>query len=159
MKKTRSNHPDKHKVEEDHSSYDEPFERYEIINNIRYDLKPSPSVVHQVIVTGLNQSLSLNCPSEGIVIVAPMDVHLDENNTVQPDLIFIRNENFHIIKNERIEGTADLLVEILSPSSGSHDRIKLHSYCTSNRVITYLVTLKLFTVYIDLFKHRLHLSH
>lgn len=124
MKKEKNNHPDNHKVEEEYAAYDEPFERYEIINNIRYDLKPSPSVVHQVIVTELNQSLRLTCPSEGIVIVAPMDVHLDENNTVQPDIIFIRNENFHIIKNERIEGTPDLLVEILSPSSGSHDRIR-----------------------------------
>ena len=51
-----------------------------------------------------------------------MDVHLDEGNIFQPDLIFISNENRHIIK-ERIEGAPDLVAEILSPSTSSNDKI------------------------------------
>ncbi len=75
-------------------------------------------------VTELNYALRTTCIHNGIIIVAPMDVHMDEQNTVQPDLIFIRNENSSIISNRRIEGVPDLLVEILSPSSGSHDKVR-----------------------------------
>lgn len=117
------NHPDNNSLKEQQGSY-ATFERFEIINNIRYDLKPSPSVIHQLLVTAFYDEINQTCSSEGVIIVSPMDVHLDEKNTVQPDVIFIRNENFHIIKNQRIEGTPDLLVEILSPRTGAHDRIR-----------------------------------
>lgn len=108
-------------VKEQTEAYD-PFDRYEIIHGIRYDFLPSPGIIHQVIVSELWQALNQTCHPAGIAIVAPMDVYLDEHNTVQPDIVFIRNENLHIVTKQRIEGTPDLLVEILSPSSGKHDR-------------------------------------
>lgn len=110
-------------VKEQTETY-ELFERYEIIHGIRYDFQPSASFVHQLLVTELNHALHTTCRSNGIVVVAPMDVHFDEQNTVQPDVVFILNENLHIVKKQRIEGTPDLLVEILSPGTGKHDRIR-----------------------------------
>ncbi|MDF2668006.1 MAG: hypothetical protein K0R67_312 [Paenibacillus sp.] len=99
-------------------------ERYEIIEGIRYDMKPSPILGHQLLVTGLWNGLNQTCQMDGIVVVAPMDVHLDEENVVQPDVIFISNENSSIIVNQRIHGAPNLLVEILSKSSGTHDKIR-----------------------------------
>ena len=101
---------DTNKVKEHTDSY-ETIERYEIIHGIRYDFQPSASFVHQVLVTQLSLALQTTCHMNGIVVVAPMDVHLDEH-TVQPDIVFILNENLHIVKNQRIEGAPDLLVEI-----------------------------------------------
>jgi Uma2 family endonuclease len=115
------------------------FERYEIIHGVRYDLQPSPNIVHQILVTELNHALRTTCHPEGIIVVAPMDVHLDENNTVQPDVIFIRNESMHIVKNQRIEGTPELLVEILSPSTGKHDRIRKKALYEAFRVQEYWI--------------------
>lgn len=66
---------------------------------------------------------SYACSAHGTIVVAPMDVYFDDNNIVQPDLIYVSNENSHILKT-RIEGVPDLLVEILSPSSGNHDKIR-----------------------------------
>lgn len=60
----------------------------------------------------------------GIIVIAPMDVHLDDDNIVQPDLIFITNESMHIIRDGWVKGVPDLLVEILSPSTGARDKIK-----------------------------------
>ncbi|WP_219641489.1 Uma2 family endonuclease [Cohnella sp. CFH 77786] len=40
----------------------------------------------------------------------------------EPDLIYISNENSQIMKTG-IEGVPDLLVEILSPSTGEHDKV------------------------------------
>ncbi|MBD1382829.1 Uma2 family endonuclease [Metabacillus arenae] len=98
-------------------------ERYEIINGVRYDLKPSPTFNHQVLVTQLLNRIYSTCYPSSTVVVAPMDVHLDEENTVQPDVIYISNENHDIIQNQRIEGPPDLLVEILSPSTSKKDKI------------------------------------
>jgi Uma2 family endonuclease len=111
---------DANTVKEQTEAY-EPFERYEIIHGIRYDFQPSASFVHQILVTKLGNAMDSSCHPNGIVVVAPMDVHMNEN-TVQPDIVFIRNENIHIVKNQRIEGVPDLLMEILSPSTGKHDR-------------------------------------
>ena len=98
-------------------------ERYEIIDGIRYDFSPSPTLKHQLLVTQLWYELHETCHATGTVVVAPMDVHLDENNIVQPDLIYVTNENASILKT-RIEGVPDLLIEILSPSTGEHDKVR-----------------------------------
>ncbi|WP_199617339.1 Uma2 family endonuclease [Paenibacillus alkalitolerans] len=109
------------KMQEQTANYD--FERFEIIDGIRYDLKPSPKVDHQLILPELYTALRSTCHQNGVILLAPMDVTLDENNIVQPDLIYITNENIDIIKNNRIEGTPNLLAEVLSPSTGSRDKI------------------------------------
>ncbi|MFZ3591253.1 Uma2 family endonuclease [Bacillus sp. DJP31] len=97
-------------------------EQYEIINGIRYDLLPSPTVKHQLLVTEILNALHITCHSNGILLVAPIDVYLDEKNTFQPDVIFIMNENISIIQDDKISGAPDLVVEILSPSTGKRDK-------------------------------------
>ncbi len=39
-----------------------------------------------------------------------------------PDIIFISNENLHRVKDNRLEGPADLAIEIISPESRARDR-------------------------------------
>lgn len=115
--------PDAGRIKEQPEVYDH-ADRYEIIGGIRYDLKPSPTVTHQILLSNLYFCLQKSCQANGIIVFAPMDVYLDEDNIVQPDLIFIRNENIGILTNKCIDGLPDLLVEILSPSTASRDRIK-----------------------------------
>jgi Uma2 family endonuclease len=106
----------------EHGSFIE--ERYEIIDNIRYDLKPSPTVKHQKLVANLYQALYQTCHDSGVILFAPIDVYLNEENIFQPDLVFISNENEQIIKESRIEGAPDLVAEILSPSTSKNDKIR-----------------------------------
>jgi len=58
----------------------------------------------------------------GEVCYAPMDVVLDAENTVQPDLVFISTARAGIIKRRAVFGTPDLVVELISPSSVRRDR-------------------------------------
>ena len=58
----------------------------------------------------------------GKVFIAPVDVVLDSENTVQPDIVFIATANAGIIQRRAIFGTPDLLVELVSPSSVRRDR-------------------------------------
>lgn len=131
--KEKSKQPEK--VNEQTENYDSngtdlsipyPFidERFEIINGVRYEFSPSPTLLHQILVTELNRSISQTCRLNGIIVVAPMDVHLDDKNILQPDVIFIANETTHIIKNNGIYGAPDLVVEILSPSTSTNDKIR-----------------------------------
>ncbi|WP_248927291.1 Uma2 family endonuclease [Paenibacillus hamazuiensis] len=138
---TKPPSPNKEKtgsVKEQYVTYDVP-ERYELIGGIRYDMKPSPALNHQVLVMELGTSMKTTCNPNGIVVVAPMDVHLDEENVVQPDVIFISNENDRIIKDGKIKGTPDLLVEILSPSSGAHDKIRKKALYEKFGVLEYWI--------------------
>ena len=99
------------------------FERYEIIGGIRYEFLSSPQVVHQMISAEIEQHLRRGCQMDGVVLDAPIDVHLDENHIVQPDILYISNDRLHIIVDQKIKGTPDLLVEILSPGTGHRDKV------------------------------------
>ncbi|MDF2668969.1 MAG: hypothetical protein K0R67_1275 [Paenibacillus sp.] len=116
-------------VKEQTGFYDIP-ERYEIIEGVRYDFLSSPKITHQALLGQLHMSLNTSCHADGVILLAPMDVHLSKDNIVQPDLIFIASDNLSIMKNEKIMGPPSLLVEILSPSTGSRDKVlkkKLYS--------------------------------
>jgi Uma2 family endonuclease len=82
----------------------------------------SPSPRHQSAVARLFRTLDAYVAAHGIgdVWLAPLDVILDEDRAliVQPDLMFISNENASIVR-DRVRGAPDLVVEVLSP----HPRI------------------------------------
>src|SRR5207237_926379 len=58
----------------------------------------------------------------GKLFVSPVDVVLNPENTVQPDLVFISTTNLRIVQRRAIFGAPDLLVELISPSSVRRDR-------------------------------------
>jgi Uma2 family endonuclease len=98
-------------------------QRYEIIDG-KLLMTPATDTWHQdwsreltVILAGHVKRIKL-----GKVFAAPLDVVLDAENTVQPDLVFISSSNLGIIQHRAIFGTPDLLVELVSPSSVRRDR-------------------------------------
>ena len=105
---------------------DEP--RCELIFGRLY-LSPSPVLLHQFLVTHLAWRLKeLAAQTGGMAVVAPMDVHLAEHSVVQPDVLYISPERRGIMR-DWVYGAPDLVVEILSPSTASRDRLhKLNLY-------------------------------
>lgn len=87
--------------------------------------KSAPSPEHQEI-SGLLYNKIFTHVSEkklGKILYAPIDVFLDEHSVPQPDLVFVRQEQLHIIdKKEGIIGRPDLVIEIVSPNSVKRDR-------------------------------------
>jgi Uma2 family endonuclease len=98
----------------------------ELINGTIY-MSPSPISNHQIILNDINVELVLFLRSQkqGKVLIAPLDVYLDESeNAVQPDIIVLLNDNVKIIKKKgHIHGVPDLLVEVLSKGNNKHDLI------------------------------------
>ena len=99
----------------------------ELIDGIAYAMSPAPRREHQRLVSEINRQIAnalQNNPCQ--VYPAPFDVKLstaaedDHATVVQPDLTVICDENK--LTDEGMTGAPDLVVEIVSPGSGFHDR-------------------------------------
>lgn len=97
---------------------------YQLING-ELVMSPSPIFNHQKIVGYIYYKITeyLLKNNLGIAIISPMDVYLTEEDVYQPDIIFISNENKGIIK-DRVHGVPDLVIEVLSPTTGYYDLVK-----------------------------------
>lgn len=100
------------------------FDLREIIEGVEF-VAPSPFGIHQQILGKLflEFKLFLQANPIGEVFLSPLDVHLSENTIVQPDLIFLKKENLHFLK-DWIYGTPDLLVEVVSKNSLTRDTVE-----------------------------------
>jgi Uma2 family endonuclease len=99
-------------------------ERLELIDGELF-VTPSPSPMHQDI-SGNLYTLFRNVVFEsgrGRAYYAPLDVRLDENTVVQPDLIIILSDRSPVLTTARVEGVPSLADEIISPSTSAYDRV------------------------------------
>ena len=96
--------------------------RYQLIDGEIIDV-PSPTARHQKIAMRISAKLFFHAEknSLGTVLFAPMDVYLNDENAVQPDILFVSKANEAIIRENGIYGAPDLIVEILSPSTSYYD--------------------------------------
>lgn len=104
-------------------------ERMELIDGEAFYMSPAPSRKHQQILRDLSTEFSLFLRDKVCeVFFAPFDVRLfskskrdDEiDNVVQPDLTVVCNPE--ILDDKGCNGTPDMIIEILSPSSVKLDR-------------------------------------
>jgi Uma2 family endonuclease len=110
-------------------TYDDLFDlpadkRYEIIDGVLYEM-PAPNAAHEVITMNLVQFVFslVVWPLGGKILTAPVDLFLQHDNPVQPDLLILLPEQLGMISERGIEGVPALLVEVLSPSNSRHDLV------------------------------------
>jgi Uma2 family endonuclease len=97
--------------------------RYEVLDG-ELVVSPAPSRRHQQLSKRLQYELYRHVEVEhrlGEVYYAPFDVILTDDTIVQPDLIFVTRERQGLFSERGLEGAPDLVVEILSPRTRSHD--------------------------------------
>ena len=98
-------------------------QRFEIVGGRLFAMSPGPGTRHQEIVTRLCASLHSQAKSGGCrVFVAPTDFKVSEHSVVQPDLMVVCNKEQ--IHEKYIDGSPSLVVEVLSPSTQAHDRVR-----------------------------------
>lgn len=108
-------------------------DRYELING-EFILVSAPNESHQMASMGFSLEVGGFVRDGGLgkVYAAPFEVVLTDPegvNIIHPDIIFVSREREHIITRANIQGAPDLIVEILSPSTGRRDRtVKLDLY-------------------------------
>lgn len=93
--------------------------RYEVFNGRLY-MSTAPSHFHQLIVTRLirNLGMPLGTRDLGMALFAPVGVILSPIDAVQPDFLVILQSN-DIIRNRRVMGAPNLVVEVLSSGNSS----------------------------------------
>ena len=96
--------------------------RYEILDG-ELCVVPAPNIRHQTI--GLKFKVALHRHVEnsalGLILDAPCDIVLSQENVVQPDVIFVSSERLSIVGAANISGPPDLVIEILSPGTRTRD--------------------------------------
>lgn len=115
---------------EDLQSMPEDGRRYEILEG-ELCVTPAPLLQHQRVSRNLEFVLHAHVLQHrlGEVFDAPVDVILDRNTVVEPDLVFVAAARLAIVRERAIEGAPDLVVEIASPSTEIRDRgAKQQSY-------------------------------
>jgi Uma2 family endonuclease len=115
-------------------------QRVEIIGGKIFDMSPAPSARHQSIAGELSFQLTGFFKGKPCKpFIAPTDLKLSDEDVVQPDLMVVCNQDQ--IKETHVEGAPTLVVEILSPSTQSHDRkLKMELYARSGVNEVWLVS-------------------
>jgi len=104
--------------------------RYEIIDGVIY-MTTAPSTFHQWIALQLVRRVAIPAEDQGLAysFFAPVGVLMPGCDPVQPDFVVILSSKVAIIRDRRVRGVPDLLVEILSRGNAPYDgEVKLAAY-------------------------------
>ncbi len=96
---------------------------YQIVEGVLY-MTPAPNLDHQAVCIRFSRYLLVHVEEGnlGRVFAAPTDVELAPDTVVQPDVIVVLKANAEIMHPSRIIGAPDIVVEVASPSTATHDR-------------------------------------
>ena len=107
--------------------------RYDVIDGKLYVSPPSLEP-HQDASMVLSVRLGGHIRDQwlGKLYAAPFGVKLDDDNGLQPDLVYVSNERAGLISERGLEGAPDLVIEILSRSIRARDRgLKMKRYAAA----------------------------
>lgn len=108
---------------EDYRLMPETGPRYQLIEGELF-MSPAPNRFHQDISKNIEFMLMkyLEKNPIGKLYDAPFDVYLTQHNVFQPDKLFVAHDRYFILTDTGAEGAPNLVVEILSPSTGHLDK-------------------------------------
>jgi Uma2 family endonuclease len=103
-------------------------QRMELINGELFSygavaMSPAPQLDHQKLVVKLI-ALLVAIAQDGEVFTAPTDVYMDDDNVVQPDVLWIAPQSQCVAEEgKHLRGAPDLIVEVLSPGTARQDKV------------------------------------
>lgn len=113
-------------------------ERWEFVDG-EVLVTPSPHWVHQRVGGRMARLLDPYVREQGVgeVFESPLDVLLEPNSVLQPDILVVPPGVLR--KRSDVVSRIILAVEIISPSSSRHDRVRKRPVYQRNRVAEYWV--------------------
>lgn len=101
--------------------------RHELIWGELY-LTSAPNTNHQRALGRLFRLISdfVDRHELGEAFVAPYDVHFDEFNVVEPDILVVGSVGSAMVTKAGVKGAPSLCVEVLSPGTRAMDFVKKH---------------------------------
>ncbi len=92
----------------------------EMIDGKEYLMSPRPAPGHMTVSTNIHHIFKRFLKGKKCKAFLEVDVHLDEKNTLVPDVLIVCDKNK--IKPTGIDGAPDLVVEVLSPATAGRDK-------------------------------------
>jgi Uma2 family endonuclease len=121
--KTLHSNPSKILTLEEFLQLEETNTPCELING-ELIMSPSPTFEHQTILGRLYVLFFHAAEATGgTACLSPFDLHIDEHNVFQPDLMYLSPEKKSFIKARSVKGPPDIALEILSPSNSRTDKV------------------------------------
>jgi len=121
--------------------------RYEVADGVLELMSPAPTTTHQMLIYKMVSSLEAGCGNGFIILLSPIDVILSDTEVRQPDIVMIHRTRMAIISDRGINGSPDLVVEIMSEHSRRRDKIqKRIAYAKYGVTEYWLVDLSNFTL-------------
>jgi Uma2 family endonuclease len=105
-------------------------------------MAPTPTVLHQKLIAEIGFALRTFVKERalGEVFLAPLDVVLPTGEVVQPDIFLLTaKQAARAITEKRVNEVPPFAVEILSPSTASHDMITKREIYEKNGVREYWI--------------------
>lgn len=113
-------------------------ERWELLDG-ELLMVPGPNTAHQTVTGNLFIRLSIFVKERGLgrVFVAPFDVILSLHNVVQPDVLFVADNQRSILTDANVKGAPALVIEVMSPSTSARDHAVKRNIYARNGVGEY----------------------
>jgi Uma2 family endonuclease len=114
--------------------------RYEVIRGELF-VTPAPGTPHQRIVVELVTLLKgyLDEHQLGEALVAPFEVELAKDTSVQPDVLVILRDRAPYLTTKRMTGPPSLVIEVISHTSKRTDRLQKRALYLEEGVAEYCV--------------------
>ena len=108
---------------QDYAALPDDGKRYEVHDGELFEMS-APTPQHQMVSANLFTVLNayVRVRNLGLVLYAPLDVILVDTTVLQPDLVYLETGRLAAVSRRGVEGPPTLVVEILSPSTGTTDR-------------------------------------
>lgn len=125
---------------DDYAALPDDGSRYEILNGVLI-IVPSPDGSHQDAALRFGHYLLpiVEFAGLGKVRISPADVELSPHNVVQPDVFVVLNEHMDRVKEKRVIGAPDLVIELASPSTAAIDRLTKYELYARHGVSEYWI--------------------
>jgi Uma2 family endonuclease len=109
---------------QDYAGLPDDGRRYELHDGA-LSVKAAPGTRHQRVSANLFKLLQRHIENHqlGEILYAPLDVILAETTVLQPDLVYLDRSSPGLTSERGVEGAPALVVEILSPSTRTIDRV------------------------------------
>jgi Uma2 family endonuclease len=131
--------PDTRLTYDDFMLFPDDGRRHEIIDGAHY-VTPSPNLRHQLLIGRLYYEIESHLRRHsglGHVFMAPLDVLFTRWDIVEPDLLFVADDQSDILTEENVQGAPALVVEILSRGTRKKDEQVKRRLCDRGGVREY----------------------